>query len=148
MRKHSTYRPKRISPPMLVSRGMICEELELRERMIVEAFSGGWAGPEHFDNVVDMRNVLTIGGAHKDDRQILSFCHAMSTLVHNIRTRHTETGRMGVSGEEKKMLLEFCGIYRDFWLRQSVSFYERCCDELDRVRPGIPQKEQNNVSRT
>jgi len=101
MRKHSTYRPKRISPPMLVSRGMICKELELRERMIIEAFSGGWAGPEHFDNVVDMRNVLTIGGAHKDDQQILSFCHAMSILVHNIRTRHSETGSMI---EAQKML--------------------------------------------
>ena len=44
MRKQSTYRPKRTSPPMLINRGLINDRLETRERMIAAAFSGGWAG--------------------------------------------------------------------------------------------------------
>lgn len=133
MRKQSTYRPKRTSPPMLINRGLINDRLETRERMIAAAFSGGWAGEQHYDELADMRNVLTIAGAHKDDQQILGFCNAMSTVLHNIRTRYAETRRMGVSGDERQMLSEFCGIYANFWLRQSVGFYERCCEELNRA---------------
>ena len=131
MRKQSTYRPKRVSPPMLINRGLQNDNLEMRERMIAEAFSGGWATERHFDELVDMRNLLTIAAAHKDDHGVLSLCHAMSIVMNNIRTRYAETKRMGVSGDEVKLLREFCGIYADFWLRQSVGLYERCCDELN-----------------
>ena len=48
MRKRSTYRPRPATPPMLVNRGLIDADLELRERMIVEAFAGGWATTQHF----------------------------------------------------------------------------------------------------
>lgn len=131
MRKQSTYRQKRVSAPMLINRGLQNDDLEMRERMIAEAFSGGWATERHFDELVDMRNLLTIAAAHKDDQGVLSLCHAMSIVMNNIRARYAETHRMGVSGDEVKLLREFCGIYADFWLRQSVGLYERCCDELN-----------------
>ena len=131
MRKQSTYRPKRVSTPMLINRGLQNDDLEMRERMIAEAFSGGWATERHFDEITDMRNLLTIAAAHKDDQGVLGICHAMSIVMNNIRTRYAETQRMGVSGDEVKLLREFCGIYADFWLRQSVGLYERCCDELN-----------------
>lgn len=133
MRKQSTYRPKRVSPPMLINRGLQNDYYETKERMIAEAFSGGWATERHFDELTDMRNVLTIAAAHKDDQGILGLCHAMSIVMNNIRTRYAETQRMGVSGDEVKLLREFCGVYADFWLRQSVGMYERCCDELSRL---------------
>ena len=85
----------------------------------------------NFDEITDMRNLLTIAAAHKDDQGVLGICHAMSIVMNNIRTRYAETQRMGVSGDEVKLLREFCGIYADFWLRQSVGMYERCCDELN-----------------
>lgn len=44
MRKRSAYRPRPKTPPMLVNRGIIDDDLELRERMIIQAFAGGWAG--------------------------------------------------------------------------------------------------------
>ena len=133
MRKQSTYRPKRVSPPMLINRGLQNDDMEMRERMIAEAFSGGWSTERHFDELVDMRNLLTIAAAHKDDQGVLGICHAMSIVMNNIRTRYADTNRMGVSGDEVKLLREFCGIYADFWLRQSVGMYERCCDELSRL---------------
>ena len=133
MRKQSTYRQKRVSPPMLINRGLQNDDLEMRERMIAEAFSGGWATERHFDELVDMRNLLTIAAAHKDDQGALGICHAMSVVMNNIRLRYAETQRMGVSGEEMKLLREFCGVYSDFWLRKSVGLYERCCDELSQL---------------
>lgn len=84
MRKQSTYRPKRVSPPMLINRGLQNDDLEMRERMIAEAFSGGWATERHFDELVDMRNLLTIAAAHKDDQGVLGMCHAMSIVMNNI----------------------------------------------------------------
>lgn len=131
MRKQSTYRPKRVSPPMLINRGLQNDYYETKERMIAEEFYGGWATERHFDELCDMRSVLMLAAAHKDDQGVLSMCHAMSIVMNNIRARYAETQRMGVSGDEVKLLREFCGIYADFWLRQSVGLYERCCDELN-----------------
>ncbi len=128
MRKQSTYRPKRVSPPMLINRGLQNNYYETKERMIAEAFSGGWATERHFDELCDMRSVLMLAAAHKDDQGVLSLCQAMSIVMNNIRARYAENQRMGVSGDEVKLLREFCGIYADFWLRQSVGMYERCCD--------------------
>lgn len=122
---------------MLINRGLQNDDLEMRERMIAEAFSGGWATERHFDEITDMRNLLTIAAAHKDDQVVLGICHAMSIVMNNIRARYAETQRMGVSGDEVKLLREFCGIYADFWLRQSVGMYERCCDELSRLMKDV-----------
>ena len=137
MRKQSTYRPKRVSTPMLINRGLQNDDLEMLERMIAEAFSGGWATEQHYDELCDMRSVLMLAAAHKDDQGVLSMCHAMSIVMNNIRTRYAETQRMGVSGDEVKLLREFCGVYADFWLRQSVGMYERCCDELSRLMKDV-----------
>ena len=118
---HRTIR--RPSVPMLINRGLIGDDIETKERMLVEAFAYGWAGPEHFDGLVDMRNALTIAAAHKDDGSILALCDAMRIPMGNIRQRHAETGRMGVSAGELQLMREFVGAYRDFWMRQNVDFY-------------------------
>ena len=133
MRKRSTYRPRQATPPMLVNRGLIDGDLELRERMIVEAFAGGWATTQHFDELADMRNVLTLAAAYKDDPAALSVCDAMRIPMGNLRDRHARTGRLGVSGDELQMLRTFAEFYRDWWLRQPVSLYVAACDELNRA---------------
>jgi len=83
MRKQSTYRQKRVSAPMLINRGLQNDDLEMRERMIAEAFSGGWATEQHYDEITDMRNLLTIAAAHKDDQGVLGLCQpwALCTRV-------------------------------------------------------------------
>ena len=117
---------------MLVARGLIDDDLEIRERMIVEAFSGGWAGKDHFDELCDMRNVLTLAGAYKEDPQAIAMGDAMRIPMGNIRDRFERTGRMGVTGDELAMLREFAAFYRDFWIRQPVQLYVTACDELNR----------------
>ena len=131
-RKRSTYRPRPVSAPMLVNRGLIDAELEMRERMLIEAFTGGWATTEHFDNLADMRNAMTLAAAHKDDKSTLALCDAMRIPMGNLRDRYAATGRLGVSGDELQLLRVFVDTYRDFWMRQPVSLYEQACNELNR----------------
>jgi hypothetical protein len=133
MRKRSAYRPRQTTTPMLVNRGLIEQEIETRERMLVEAFAGGWATTEHFDNIADMRNVMTLAAAHKNDQSALNACEAMRIPMGNLRDRYAQTGRLGVSGDELRMLRAFVDQYRDFWIRQPVKLYLAACDALNRA---------------
>lgn len=117
---------------MLVNRGIINDDLETRERQLVEAFALGFADKIHFDGLADMRNVLLIAAAHRDDTPIVQICRAMSVAMNAIRDRHTVTSKFGATGEEMKMLRVFCNIYKDWWLRQPVELYESACDSLQR----------------
>lgn len=132
-RKRSTYRPRPLTPPMLINRGLIEADIETRERMLVEAFSGGWATTEHFDNLADMRNLMTLAAAYKQDKSAMTMCEAMRIPMANLRERHAQTGRLGVTGDELQLLRAFIQQYRDFWIRQPVKLYEMACDELNKA---------------
>lgn len=132
-RKRSRYRPRPLSAPMLVNRGLIEADIESRERMLVEAFAGGWATTQHFDGLADMRNLLTLASAYKDDKSAITLCDAMRIPMANLRARHAESGRLGVTGDELQLLRAFVDGYRDFWIRQPVKLYEMACDELQRA---------------
>lgn len=133
MRKRCKRQARPLTPPMLVNRGLVERDIALVEHQAVAAFAGGWAGKDHFDTIVDMRNCLTVAAAHKDDEGVLAVCDAMRIVMGNIRDRHSATGRMGVSGDELRLLQEFVGIYRDFWMRQPVALYEQSIDAVQRA---------------
>lgn len=133
-RKRSSYRPRHKSPPMLINRGIRNTEIESTERMAVEAFAGGWAGPDHFDYIADMRDCMMLAAAHKQDQEALGMCRAILVVMDNVRIRHTETGRFGTTGDELHVLRLFCDTYRDFWLRQPVSLYDAAVASLDKLR--------------
>jgi len=126
--------PKPVSVPMLINRGLRNADLELRERMFVEAMAGGWATTEHFDNLADMRDCLLLAAAHKDDQPIIDMCKAVGITLRNIRDRYQRCQRMGAAADELTTLRLFIDVYRDFWLRQPVSFYESACEALGRAR--------------
>ena len=139
-RKNRTVRragpriPRPASPPMLVTRGLQNTDLETRERMFIDAFAGGWATIEHFDNLADMRDCLLLAAAFKKDAATIGMCRAAGIALMNIRDRYAKTKRMGVAGDELQALRTFATTYRDFWLRQSVGAYEATCDALGRAR--------------
>lgn len=126
--------PKPISVPMLINRGLMNDQLELRERMFVEAFSGGWATTDHFDNLADMRDCLMLAASSKNDQPVLAMGQAAGVALLNIKDRYSATKRMGATGDELKALRAFVETYKDFWLRQPVSAYEHACDALTRMR--------------
>lgn len=131
MRKRSSYRPRPLTPSMLVNRGLIEADIENRERMLVESFAGGWATPDHFDNIADMRNILTIAATYKRDQSMLNVCDAMRIPMANLRERHARTGRLGLTGDELQLMRHFVDAYRDFWIRQPVKLYLMACDALN-----------------
>lgn len=134
LRRTARRVPRPVSPPMLINRGLQNVDLETRERLFVEAFAGGWATTEHFDNLADMRDCLLLAAAVKKDAATIGMCRAAGIALMNIRDRYAETKRMGVAGDELQALRVFATTYRDFWLRQSVGSYEAACTALGRAR--------------
>ncbi|HET6718361.1 MAG TPA: hypothetical protein VFH22_01860 [Rhodocyclaceae bacterium] len=134
MRKHCQRRHYVPSAPMLVSRGLVENDVEVRERMFVQAFALGFADTSTYDQIADMRNVLTLAAAYKDDDSTLAMCEATRVAMANIRDRHTRSGKIGASGDELQLLKAFCGVYRDFWMRQPVLLYEKACAELQHLQ--------------
>jgi len=126
--------PRPVSVPMLIHRGLRNDDLELREWMLVEAFAQGFAAPDHFDGLADMRDLLLLGATQRGDDDALRMARAAGVALVNIRERHGESGRLGASGPELTTLREFVTVYGDFWRRQSVGFYTICCDGLDAAR--------------
>lgn len=136
-RKHCPRRNRAISAPMLVNRGLHNVDIETNERMLIEAFTHGWATTQHFDQLADMRNALTIAASYKDDATAVALCDAMRIPMGNLRERYTKTGRFGLTGDELQLLRVFVDAYRDFWMRQPVSLYEMALDELNRYHQGL-----------
>lgn len=126
--------PRPASPPMLINRGLLNDDLETKERQFVNAFSGGWATTEHFDNLADMRDCLLLAAALKKDAETIGMCRAVGVALMNIKDRYAENQHMGVTGDELQILREFATVYRDYWLRQSVGAYEAACDALSVAR--------------
>jgi hypothetical protein len=127
MRKSCNRKPRGVSIPIMVARHSCADEVEMQERMLIESFAGGWADTRSYDGLANMRNVLMMAAAHKKDKSALAICDAMRILTANMRDRHEKTGRMGVTGEEMKMLHVFADVYRDFWSRQTMNLFRACC---------------------
>lgn len=142
MRKRCKRVIRHASPPMLVSFGLAPPDIEARERMFVEAFAGGWAGKDHFDQLTDMRNILTIAAAEKDDEETLSMCEAMRIVMMNVRIRFEQVKKFGVSGDELTLMRTFIDVYRDFWLRQPTRLFHDSVDALDRHWKLVDQQKE------
>lgn len=100
--------------------------------MAVEAFSGGWAGFEHFDTIADMQGVLLLAGSSSTERKpALHYARdVLGPVLGSIKERYERTGKMGCNADELKILRGFVSMYRDFWLRQPLALYEAACEAL------------------
>lgn len=136
MRKRGKYVRRPVSPPMIVCRGLQQDNLETKERIIVESFALGFADEYHLHAIQDMSNVLSLAAEYKKDDSAKTMCEAMKICILNIMDRHKKTGRYGASGDELNLMREFVGVYSDFWLRQPVKLYEVAVNELQRIIDG------------
>lgn len=134
MRKH-TSRRHRIEPklPMLVVMQQV-KELALTEHQSAEAFAGGWATTDHFDNLADCRDIMTLAAAEREDQQTLAVCELVLHAMLGIKERLEKTRRMGATGEELKALRLLVTTSEDFWCRQSGAVFERHYHALKRAR--------------
>lgn len=120
------------SAPMLVLRGIRNKDVELRERMAVQAFAMGYATTEHFQTLADMHSVMLLAGSTDESRKwAWDYCQTVTgPTLQKIAERYVKTKRLSATTGEKKLLGEFVTRYREFWLRQRTELYVACCNAL------------------
>lgn len=131
MKKRSTYRPKPVSSPILVERSVCADEIEMHERMLVQAFTCGWATTHHYDRLANMRNVMVLAAHYKKDVPAIKVCETLSIVLANMRDHHAATGKIEASGDELSMICLFADAYRSFWKRQNMNLFKAACMEAN-----------------
>ncbi len=132
-------KPYKVSAPMLVNRHLYNTDMELRERMAVTAFSGGFANTQHFDTLLAMLNLLKIAGEHRADMKQYAD-NVLQPVMQSIRDRYGRTQKLGVSADELKVLRALPDVSKAFWNGQSVGFYNDCIDELNAYYSDLAEK--------
>ncbi len=122
MRKHSNRPQRRAAAPMLVVMQTI-PDLGITEHLSVIAFRNGTATTDHFDNLADCRDILTMAATKQQDQSTLVACEVAYHALISIQERHTRTGRFGATGEELKALVLLAETSEDFWKRQSGTLF-------------------------
>lgn len=118
--------------PVLVLRGIDETNLELRERMAVEAFRLNAATDEHFCLIQDVLNLLLIAGQSDKSRGfILDKAEAdYKPVIRAIKLRFEKTGKWGVTGEELLTLRHMIAFSRSQWMRMPAELLVVCQAEL------------------
>ncbi len=124
--------PRPVAPPTMVL--IQTTNLEMHERMSVQALVGGWATADHFDNLADCHDLLNLAAADKGDAQMLAVCELSGIALLNVKDRYAERQRFGVTGEERKALELLADTSKDFWSRQSGAFFHQCWKALQKMR--------------
>lgn len=132
-------KPIRATAPMLVSRWLHNIDMELRERMAVTAFSAGYATTQHYDTLLGMMNLLLIAGSKRPEMQVYAENRVKPSL-HKIQQRYLNTGKLGVSAAELKVLREMVDHSKAFWNGQSVGFFNDCVRELNAYYAELAEK--------
>lgn len=133
MKKRSHYKPITPRIPMLVVMHQV-QDLSLTERLSVEAFAHGYATTDHFDNLADCRDILTLAAAEKGDKQAQTVCELALHAMLAIQDRYARTQKMGTSGEELQALRLLADYSEDYWKRQGGAKFERAFITLKRAR--------------
>ena len=132
---------------MLAIRSLGCNEWEIKERMFSKSFTLGWATKEHFNFVADMFNVTKIAARITRDEDAFMFLDVVEIALISIRERYERSGKLGVTGEEKKLLESFNDFYRDYWMRKNSGLYQQAYEQLNDDLGKIPdRKKQQDVN--
>lgn len=131
LRKKRTPRPAR--PPTMVAL-QLAPEVELTERLAIEAFADGAATTWNFNVLSDCRDMLAIAAKMKNAADILAVCELGFIALSNIKDRYLEKQRLGVTGDELHALRALVDVSCDFWKRQSGELFRRANVELDKAR--------------
>lgn len=91
--------------------GIVCISLDVRYetrlRMSVTAFTGGFAGKDHFLDMCDTHDLLALANsmAMRPVPGVPEVCKAAEIAILNIHDRELQTGKWGVSGDESAALV-------------------------------------------
>ena len=127
---------------MLVMRTLHNTELEIRERMAVEALAKGFATENHYNTILDMQGILILAGCtEKHRRYAREYAeNVIGPVLISIKERYSRTGKLGCAGGELKILKEFIKFYKSFWVRQPTELYITACEELQKFYDSLKEK--------
>lgn len=119
-------------PPMIVMRSMFNKSMETRERMALNKFTMGVATQDDYALFMDMANMLVIAGTSDEGREYARI-YAEDTVLPalaGIKNRWDKAGKLGLSAQERKVLIGLIEFSYQFWMRQPIDLYARCGAEL------------------
>lgn len=133
MRKSGARRRgQKARPPMLVMRQCVNTEMETKELMAVHAFSRGFANGKHFDLLMDIANMLLIGGSLRTEAHYAE-TYAETVLIPTltgVKQRYDKIGKLGVNSHELAVMREMVEFSRQFWVRQPIELFHEAAEEL------------------
>lgn len=112
----------------------LAPEVELTERLAIEAFAGGTAETAQFNVLADCRDLLSIAAARKADADTTAVCELAYIALANIKDRYLSKNRLGVTGDELHALRALVDVSEDFWKRTSGELFRVANLELDKAR--------------
>ena len=133
MRKHCKRRKITPRAPIMVVASTI-PELGITPRQGIEAMRWGYATTEHFDDLADTRDLLTLAAADRNETCALAVCEAARVALESIKARHQQCGKIGATANEIFALIDLCDSADEFWSRQSGSVFATHYDALSRYR--------------
>lgn len=108
--------------------------LGISEHIAVEAMTGGYAHPDHYDNLVDCADMLLMAAREKKNAGVEEVAHLARAALSAIKDRFNRVGRLGVTSEEKNSLQALVDVSDDFWQRQSGALYSEAYEALQKFR--------------
>ena len=132
MRKRSNRKPRPAEIPCIVMPHIV-PEAQICLLTSMQAFREGWAGPAHFDAMLDTRDLLLLAAKAKNDSDVVEAARAINLALANIRYSW-DGSKFYVSDDELNALQILVDISTDFWNRQSGNLYQMAYIALRKYR--------------
>lgn len=120
--------------------GIVCISLDVRYetrlRMSVTAFTGGFAGKDHFLDMCDTHDLLALANsmAVRPVAGVVEVCKAAEVAILNIHDRELRTGKWGVSADESAALVLLADTAIRFWSAQSGELFRVAYQRMVQMR--------------
>lgn len=120
--------------------GIVCISLDVRYetrlRMSVTAFTGGFAGKDHFLDMCDTHDLLALANsmAMRPVPGVPEVCKAAEIAILNIHDRELQTGKWGVTGDESAALVLLADTAISFWSAQSGEMFRVAYQQMVQMR--------------
>ena len=143
MRKRSNRKLRPAEIPCIVMPHIV-PEAQICLLTSMQAFREGWAGPAHFDAMLDTRDLLLLAAKAKNDSDVVEAARAINLALANIRDSW-DSSKFAVSDDELNALQVLVDISTDFWARQSGNLYQMSYMALRQYREQQNENQRNEA---
>ena len=143
MRKRSNRKPRPAEIPCIVMPHIV-PEAQICLLTSMQAFREGWAGPAHFDAMLDTRDLLLLAAKAKNNSDVVEAARAINLALANIRDSW-DGSKFAVSDDELNALQVLVDISTDFWARQSGNLYQMAYMTLRQYREQQNENQRNEA---